>query len=58
MFTDSGTALIATLFFFYKNLVYKIIKASNRSTIKNVVVIFLVAISISFEGFGKKMRFL
>ena len=45
-----------TLFFFYKNLVYKNIKASKCPKIKNVVVILLVAISISFEGFEKKWR--
>ena len=43
---------------FYKNLVYKNIQAWNRSKIKNIVVILLVAISISFEGFGQKMTFL
>ena len=42
----------STLFIFYKNLVYKNIKAWNCSKIKNIVVISLVAISISFEGFG------
>ena len=31
-------------------------QASKRSKIKNVVVILLVAISISFEGFGKKVQ--
>ena len=45
-----------TLFIFYKNLVYKNIKPWNRSKIKNIVVILLVAISISFEGFRKKWR--
>ena len=47
-----------TLFIFYKNLVYKNIKAWNRSKIKNIVVILLVAISVSFEGFDQKMTFL
>ena len=42
-----------TLFIFYKNLVYKNIKASKCPKIKNVV-ISLVAISIFFEGFEKK----
>ena len=41
-------------FFFYKNLVYKNIKASNRLKIKNIVVILLVAISISFKTLDKK----
>ena len=44
--------------FFYKNLVYKNIKASKCLEIKNIVVLLLVAISISFEGFGKKVTFL
>ena len=48
---------VHTLFFFYKNLVYKNIKASKCPKIKNVVVVLLVAISISFEGFEKKMTF-
>ena len=48
----------ATLFFFYKNLVHKNVKALKCPKIKNVVVILLVAISISFEGFEKKMTFL
>ena len=47
-----------TPFFFYKNLVYKNVKASKCPKIKNVVVTLLVAISISFKGFGKKMTFL
>ena len=54
----SGFRTKGTLFFFYKNLVYKNIKASKCSKIKNVVVILLVAISISFEGFKNKMTFL
>ena len=45
---------LSTLFFFYKNLVYKNIKALKCPRIKNVVVILLVAISISFKGFEKK----
>ena len=48
----------STLFIFYKNLVYKNIKPWNSSKIKNAVVILLVAIFISFEGFRKKMTFL
>ena len=47
-----------TLFIFYKNLVYKNIKVWNCSKIKNIVVISLVVISISFEGFGHKITFL
>ena len=47
--------ILGTLFFFYENLVYKNIKASNISKIKNIVVISLVAVSVSFEGFEKKM---
>ena len=54
-----GLLLFAIHFFFsYKNLVYKNIKAWNCFKIKNIVVILLVAISISFEGFGQKMMFL
>ena len=45
-------------FVFYKNPVNKNIKASKCPKIKNGVVISLVAISISFEGFEKKMTFL
>ena len=41
------------IFFFSKNLVYKNIKAPNRSKIKNIVVILLVAISI-FKTLDKK----
>ena len=41
--------VLRTLFIFYKNLVYKNIKAWDRSKIKNIVVILLVAIFISFE---------
>ena len=40
-----------TLLFFYKNLVFKNFKASNCSKIKNIVIL-LVAVSISFGGFG------
>ena len=36
----------------------KNVKAWNCPKIKNIVVIVLVAISISFEGFGQKMTFL
>ena len=54
-FTDQR---MITLLFSYKNLVYKNIKALNCSKIKNIAVILLVAISISFEGFGKEMTFL
>ena len=50
--------IVITLFIFYKNLVYKNIKAWNCSKFKNIVVILLVVISISFEGFGQKMMFL
>ena len=39
-----------TLFISYKNLVHKNIKASKYSKIKNIIVILLVAISISFEN--------
>ena len=45
-----------TLFIFYKNLVYKNIKFWNRLKIKKVIL--PVVISISFEGFRKKMMFL
>ena len=34
------------------------IKALNRSKIKSIIVILLVAISISFESFGQKKMFL
>ena len=44
----------STLFFLYKNLVYRNIKASKCPKIKNIVVILLVAIFISFEGFSQK----
>ena len=39
-------------------LVYKNIKAWNCSKIKNIVVILLVAISLSFKGFSQKMTYL
>ena len=39
-----------TLFFSYKNHVYKNVEAQITLKIKNVVVISLVAISISFRG--------
>ena len=55
---DRAGSLIHTLFIFYKDLVFKNIKAWNCSRIKNIVVILLVAISISFEGFGQEMTFL
>ena len=50
--------LTATAAITGKNLVYKNIKASDRSEIKNILVILLVAFFISFEGFGQKMMFL
>ena len=55
---ERENVLKTIFFFFYKNLVYKNVKASKCPKIKNVVVILLVAISISFEGFEKKMMFL
>ena len=48
---------IKQFFIFYKNLVYKNFKAWNNSKIKNIVVILLLAISISFKGFNKKWCF-
>ena len=56
--TDKAGCRVVYTFYFYKNQVYKNIEAWNRSKNKNIVVIFLVAISISFEGFGQKMTFL
>ena len=50
------TSVAVYLALFYKNLVYKNIKASKCPEIKNVVVILIVAISVSFEGFEKKWR--
>ena len=38
-----------TRFFFYKNHVYKNVEAHKWSFLKDIVVILLVAISISFE---------
>ena len=50
-FVRSNRELKLYLFVSHKKLVYKNIKASKCPKIKNVVVILLVAISISFEGF-------
>ena len=42
--------LTSTLFFSYKNHVYKNVEAQITLKFKNIVVILLVAISISFRG--------
>ena len=56
--SPSPSPIPSTLFIIYKNLVYKNIKAWNHSKIKIIVIILLVAISISFHGFSQKMTFL
>ena len=43
------TLTTSTRFIFYNNHVYKNVKAQKYSFFKNIVVILLVAISISFE---------
>ena len=46
--------ILGTLFFFYKNLVYKNIKASNSSKIKNMQLFYqLLSLSL-FEASAKK----
>ena len=47
--TNNLQSDLATLFFPYKNHVYKNIEAQKCPFFKNIVVILLVAISISFE---------
>ena len=54
--TISCLNCLTTLFFSYKNLVYKNIEAQITLKFKNVIVISLVAISISFRGSNQNYK--